>query len=176
MFRKITFLPTLGALVLATSGTAPLLAQPAAPEGSKPVARADVPVSARMGMHVGALVMEDLRQFVTDDKTLGSLYLRMLILAKQEAIGASCAAYELDQKRMVAMMMRTMRPLSEGVEPDVATSHLQRALRQYNTLLGGELAVFAYDPGAYCDAGKTLFKELGEYSEADSMLVLKPTG
>lgn len=176
MFRNFNLIPALGALALAVAGTTTAQAQGAPSESSKPVARADVPVSARMGMHVSALVLEDLKQYVTDDQKLGQMFLRMVILAKQEAIGASCAAYELDKQRMVALMMRTMRPLSEGVEKDVATSHLQRALRQYNTLLGGELAVFAYDPASYCEAGKTLFAELGEYPEAESILALKPAG
>ncbi len=176
MFRNFRMIPALGALALAVAGTAPAVAQTAPPEGSKPVARADVPVSARMGMHVSALVLEDLKQYVTDDEKLGAMFLRMVILAKQEAIGASCAAYELDKDRMAVLILRTMQPLSEGVEKDVAISHLQRALRQYNTLLGGELAVFAYDPAGYCAAGKTLFAELGEYPEADSMLALKPAG
>ena len=59
----------------------------------------------------GALVIADMRQFVTDDKTFGFLYLRMLILAQQEASEESCADYELDQKQMLAMMMHTIRAL-----------------------------------------------------------------
>ena len=44
---------------------------------------------------------------------------------------ASCAAYDCDQKQILAMMMRTIGPLTEGVDADLATSPLQRALRQY---------------------------------------------
>lgn len=80
-----------------------------------------------MGMHVSALVLEDLRQYVTDDEKLGAMFLRMVILAKQEAIGARCAAYELDKDRMAVLILRTMKPLSDGVEKDVAISHLLRA-------------------------------------------------
>lgn len=175
MFSKLYLIPALCAVALAFAGATPAQAQTATPQANTPVARKDVPVSARMSMKVGALVMEDLRQFVTDDKTLGFIYLRMVLLAKQEAIGVSCAAYELDQKRMVAAMFRTMGPLTQGVEKDVAQGNLQRALRQYNTLLGGEIAVFAYDPAAYCEAGKALFKDLSEDKEAESMFVLRPT-
>ncbi|MFN3863864.1 MAG: hypothetical protein ACK4RT_06225 [Erythrobacter sp.] len=176
MFRTFKLTPTLGALALFFFGTNPALAQSAPAGANQPVARTDVPVTARMGIHVSALVLEDLKQFVTDDEKLAAMFLRMAILAKQEAIGVNCAAYEIDKERMVALMMQTMRPLSEGVEKDVATAHLTRALRQYNTLLGGELAVFADDRAGYCAAGKTLFAELGENSEADSMLALKPAG
>lgn len=171
MFRKLNLIPALCALAFAGA----LQAQTATPsEGNRPVARSEVPVQARMSMHVGALVLEDLKQFVTDDEALGKMFLRMVILSKQEAIGIICAAYDLDQKRMVTLMFRTMRPLSEGVEKDLATSHLQRALRQYNTLLGSELAQFAYEPTGYCDAAKDLYTDLGEYSDADTMLALKP--
>ena len=141
---------------------------------TQPVARAEVPVQARMHMHVSAMVLEDLKQFVTDDGALGPMFLRMVILSKQEAIGKSCAAYDLDERRMVGLMLRTLAPLIEGAEKDVASSNLQRALRQYNTLLGSELAQFAYEPTGYCDAAEDLVKDLSEYSEADSVLALKP--
>jgi len=169
MLRKLHLIPALCALVLAAATQA----QTTVPEGSKPVPRADVPVQARMSMHVGALVLEDLKQYVTDDEKLGALYLRMLLLAKQEAIAASCAGYDLDKDRRVTLMLRTMRPLAEGMENGVASANLQRGLRQYNTLLGGELAQFAYEPTGYCNAAEDLVKELGEYPEAESMLVLK---
>lgn len=93
---------------------------PPAPFPCQPVIRSKLPVQARMHMHVGVLVPEDLRQFVTDDEILGKMFLHMVILAKQEAIGTSCAAYDLHQKRMVALMFRTLQPLSEGVDNEAA--------------------------------------------------------
>lgn len=178
MFRKSDLVPVLGAIAFAIGAASPAvaLAQDAASGETKPVARADVPVTARMGMHVSALVLEDLRQFVTDEQKLGPMFLRLVLLAKQEAIGTNCTAFDLDKQQLLTLMKRTVQPLSEGVEKDVATSQLHRALRQYNTLLGGELAVFAYDPDGYCDAAAVLFKELGEDGGADSMLAIKPAG
>ncbi|MEQ5787519.1 hypothetical protein J3454_06395 [Erythrobacter sp. NFXS35] len=170
MFRKLNLIPALCAFALA--GT--LQAQTTTiPEGSKPVARADVPVSARMGMHVSAMVLEEIKKFVPDDDKRGALFLRMSILAKQEAAAASCAAFELDQPRMVSVMMRTLRVLSDGTQSDLATAHLNRALRHYNTLLGGELAQFAYEPTSYCNAAGDFYNDLSEYPTEDSMLVLK---
>jgi len=166
MLRHRVLAPVLAALALATAGQAQTASSP-------PAARSEVSPNGRIAMHVGALVMEDLRQFIPDEATRGAIYMRMLLLAKQEAIGASCAAYTLDQQRMTATMIRTMRPISEGVSKDVGTANLGRALRQYHTLLGGELAQFAYDPGGYCDHAGQVFEELGGFAEDRSILVLK---
>ncbi len=174
MFRKISLIPALGALALAGAAQAQSFTPPS---GSTPVPRAEVPVQARMGMHVSALVLEDLRQIVPDQDKLQPLFLRLALLAKQEAIGHSCAAYTLDQRRMVSVMLRTTGTVigDQEMDKEAAQSTLNRVLRQYNTLLGGELAQFAYEPTGYCNAGKELYESLTSYAEADSPLVLKPT-
>lgn len=170
MIRNLILAPALAALALAAAAqaqTAP------APQGA-PAQRSEVSPNGRIAMHVGALVLEDLKQFIPDDTRRGGIYMRMLLLAKQEAIGASCAAYTLDQKRMAATMIRTMRPISEGVSKDVGNANLARALRQYHTLLGGELAQYAYDPSGYCGSARQVFDDLGAYPAEQSVLVLKP--
>lgn len=166
MLRTLALVPAALALALAAPASAQNADGPPAPRGA-------VGPNGRIAMHVGALVLEDLKQFVPDEAKRGAIYMRMILLAKQEAIGASCAAYALDQQRMAATMMRTMRPLSDGVSKDVGTANLARALRQYHTLLGGELAQFAYDPTGYCTNAQEVFDELGAYSGEQSILVLK---
>lgn len=167
MLRTCILAPAIAALALA----APAAAQTAS---GPPAARSEVAPNGRIAMHISAMVLEDLKQFIPDETKRGAVFMRMVLIAKQEAIGASCAAYTVDQKRMAAVMMRTMRPISEGVSKDVGTANLNRALRQYHTLLGGELAQFAYDPTSYCASAKDLVAELGTYPEAQSPLVLKP--
>ncbi|MFN3989189.1 MAG: hypothetical protein ACK4IS_02900 [Erythrobacter sp.] len=169
MLRTALFAPAVALVGLMLA--APLAAQTAS---GPPAARGEVNPNGRIAMHVSALVMEDLKQFITDETKRSSIFMRMVLVAKQEAIGSSCAAYVVDQKRLTAVMMRAMRPLSEGVSKDVATTNLNRALRQYHTLLGGELAQFAYDPDGYCNRAKQLVTDLGEYPEAQSPLVLQP--
>jgi len=169
MLRTSFFAPALAlaGLVLA----APLAAQTAS---GPPASRSEVNSNGRIAMHVSALVMEDLKQFIPDEAKRSGVFMRMVLVAKQEAIGSSCAAYVVDQKRLTAVMMRAMRPISQGASKDVATANLNRALRQYHTLLGGELAQFAHDPGGFCTRARQLVAELGEYPEAQSPLVLKP--
>ena len=166
MFRNIKFITAICAVAL--SGTA-LAQSNQVPPGSTSVARTEVPVQARMSMHVSALVLEDLRQIVPDEDKLGPMFLRMVLLSKQEAIGASCDAYTLDQKRMVAVMFRTIGELIKDQDTDkdkdAARDTLNRVLRQYSTLLGGELAQFGYDPTGFCESGKDLYKGLSEYPE-----------
>ncbi len=167
MLRTFLLAPAFAALVLAC----PAAAQTAS---GAPAARSEVPPNGRIAMHVSAMVLEDLKQFIPDETKRSGVFMRMVLIAKQEAIGASCAAYAVDQKRLTAVMMRAMRPISQGAAKDVATANQGRALRQYHTLLGGELAQFAYDPSAYCARAKELVAELGTYPEAQSPLVLKP--
>ncbi len=171
MLRKFLVSAALGTATIANSALAQTTARP---EGGKPVARAEVSAQARAAMHVNARVLDDLKQFVPDEETRAKMLLRMVILAKQEAIATSCAGYGLDQQRMFTMMLRTTMPLLDEKTPkDVRTANLNRALRQYNTLLGGELAQFSFNPNEYCDYAKTLMDDLGGYSEADTILVLK---
>lgn len=171
MLRKFLVAAALGTAALASGALAQANARP---EGSKPVARSEVSPQARAAMHVNARVLEDLKQFVPDEETRAKMLLRMVILAKQESIAASCAGYDLDQQRMFTLMFRTTMPLlDEKIAKDVRTANLNRALRQYNTLLGGELAQFSFDPKGYCDYAKTVVEDLSGYSEAETMLVLK---
>ena len=174
MFRKVTLIPALCALAL--SGAA--LGQPVTPPAeSKPVARSEVPVQARMAMHVSALVAENLKPLVPDDRQRGVLFLRMLMLAKQEALAHSCEAFTLDQKRHADVMLRAagevFRAQGQDQDAQAAQAVLNRMLRDYNTLLGGELAQFAYDPEGYCKAGEDLYQALSEYAEENSPLALK---
>ncbi|MFN3989940.1 MAG: hypothetical protein ACK4IS_06755 [Erythrobacter sp.] len=171
MLRKLLVAAALGTTAIATGALAQATLRP---EGSKPVARAEVSAEARAAMHVNARVLEDLTQLVPDEETRAKMMLRMVILAKQEAIAGSCAGHDLDQQRMFTLMYRTTMPLLDHKTPkDARTANLDRALRQYNTLLGSELAQFSFNPREYCDYARTLMEDLSGYSEAETMLVLK---
>lgn len=170
MLRTLFPASLLAALILA----APAQAQPgAAPQGSAPIARTEVAANGRVTMHVNGVVLADLAQFVPDEAKRATLALRLVLLAKQEAIGTSCAAFAIDQPRLAATMMRTMQPLSDGVSKDRADAHLNRALRQYHTLLGSELAQYSYDPSAYCAYAPQAYDDLASDPADQSLLVLK---
>jgi hypothetical protein len=171
MLRNILIASAGAALALASAAAAQTASRP---EGSKPVPRSEVNVQARMSMHVNGLVVEELKALVPDEKTRAQMVLRMMLVAKQEAIGHSCASYEVDQRRMANVMLRTVRPATEPAsDASKKVANLNEVLRKYNILLGAELSQFGYDPSGYCDYAKTLVKDLEEYSESDTILVLK---
>lgn len=181
MFRNITMIPALAALAALAAPAAALAQESAAspstlPEGSTLVERSEVRVQARMAMHVTAHALEDLKQYVEGDEAVGRMFLRMVLLAKQESTALSCAAYELDEKAMVSAMLRTLAPLANDGENNVFTTPLNRALRQYNTILGGELAQFAYDPDVYCNYGQQMIDELDDTAPEEGILVLRMAG
>lgn len=174
MFRKLTLIPALVALGFAL----PVAAQSAdpasaAPQG-KPISREDAAMQTRMSVHVNGTVLADLKPMVADEQKLGALFLRMVLLSKQEAVGASCAAYSLDKQRMVAAMLGTIVPVTEGLEKDQAQATINQVLRHYHTMLGGQLAQYAYNPDSFCGAGKDLYDSLVANGDGDKILVLTP--
>lgn len=175
MFSKIALVPALCGLALAGAVHAQ---SPAAPTDRKPVPRSEVPVQARMAMHVSALVSEDLKQLVPEDDKRGPLLLRLVLVAKQEALSHSCEGYTLDQRRHADVILRASGAVvrDKGADKDAAAAQaiLNQVIRRYNTLLGGELAQFAYDPSGFCTAGKELYESLLKSPERDSLLVLNP--
>ena len=73
MLRNFAIAPVITALALA-AGVAPAAAQTT---NGPPAARSQVPPNGRIAMHVSALVMEDLKQFIPDDwQSLLSNYLQ----------------------------------------------------------------------------------------------------
>ena len=99
-------------------------------------------------------LLEELKQYVTDDEKLGALLPADAVSwPSQEAIAASSASYDLDKDRRVTLMATApCARLAEGMgkwrgerEPPARACG-----SQYNTLLGGELAQFAYEPTGYC--------------------------
>lgn len=177
MFRKLSLVPALMALGLACPAAAqtaePAPAATPAPAGT-PVSSSEAPVQIRMSVHVNGHVLEDLRTVITDDKTLGPLLLRMVLISKQEAVGASCPDYSVDRKRMVSVMLGTIAPATEGLDPDRTQTTMNQILRHYHTMLGGALAQYAYDPDGFCAAGKDLYDRLVEDADGDKVLVLMP--
>jgi hypothetical protein len=176
MLRNHTLIPALIALGLAGAATAAQSPEPPAPATppAKLVNRAEAAPQTRMSVHVNGIVLEELRSLVPDEAKLGPLFLRMVLVAKQEAIGASCDAYTVDQKRMVAVMLGTIAPAVEGLDKDKTQSTINALVRQYHTMLGGELAAAGFDQAGYCTAGKELFDQISGNVEKDKILVLMP--
>jgi hypothetical protein len=172
MHRKLTLIPALVALGLAC----PAIAQPAdapAPAGKK-ISRAETTLSTRIAVAVNGHVLEDLKPVITDEAKLGPLFLRMVLVAKQEAVGASCVDYSVDKKRQVAVMLGSLAPALEGLEKDKAQPVVNQILRHYHTMLGGALAQHAADPDGFCAAGKDLYERLSADADGDKVLILTP--
>lgn len=147
-------------------------AQNADPAGSKLVARNEVPVNGRMAMHVHSYALKELETVVTDRDVVQPMFLRLILIAKQEATAISCEGFEKDDKRMLPAMWRTLQPVIQGAEPGVPNARLNTALRAYNIMMGGELAIFAQDPDGYCDYGKKVVDEIGMSEDEKSLLVI----
>lgn len=150
-------------------------AQQAAADSGAMVRRSDVPVSARMGMHVHSYAMKELEAAVPERDIMQPLFLRLILLAKQEATAISCEGFEKDGKRMIPVMFRTLQPILQGAEPGKPNPKVEAALRAYHTMMGGELAIFAQDPDGFCEYSQQMVEELGKSEDEKSLLVITQT-
>lgn len=178
MYRTLIVIPALVALALACPAAAQTAAPPADGAAGTPnvkkIGRNDVSVSTRIGVEVNGHALEALRPVVTDESKLGPLFLRMVLIARQEAVGARCAAYSVDPKRQVAVMLGAIAPAVEGLEMDAAQTTTSQILRHYHTMLGGAIAQYAVDPDGFCAAGEELYKRLSGEAESEQTLILTP--
>jgi hypothetical protein len=174
MHRTLTLIPALVALVLACPVAAQSAEAPANASATRKISRAETTLSTRIAVAVNGHVLEDLKPVITDQAKLGPLFMRMVLVAKQEAVGANCAAYSVDRKQQVATMLGSIAPALEGLEQDKAQSTINQVLRHYHTMLGGALAQHAADPDGFCAAGKDLYERLSADADGDKVLILTP--
>lgn len=137
------------------------LAGAAVAQSGDPVARGDLSPIDRMNMAVGTHVFETLTSM---DMIEPGDILRLAIVAEQKAIALTCDGYEVDEGRFSAVMAEAIGSLidTESSEGGAITLPFMIAYSGYATLLGGNLAVAAYDPDAMCALGAVLREELSE--------------
>ena len=132
-----------------------------------------MPVQTRMSMHVNSHALEHMQTAIADELAL-PLFLRFILIAKQESTAISCAAWQLDNDRMVPIVFKAIAPLTVGSKKGKPNPRIDAAMRAYHMILGGELAQFASNPTGYCDYAKELAADLGQYKPEESVLVIKP--
>jgi hypothetical protein len=127
-----------------------------------PVARADLSAVERMNMGVSTYVFETLTSY--EGMIAPQDILRLAIIAKQKAVSLTCDGYDVDENRFNAAMVEAIGSLidTETSEGGAITLPFMIAYSGYATLLGGNLAVAADDPGAMCAEGAVLREELSE--------------
>ncbi|MFN4239610.1 MAG: hypothetical protein ACK4E5_03095 [Erythrobacter cryptus] len=168
MLRKI-FLLTAACTLLFGQNVA---AQNAAGQTATLVRRSETPVSARMGMHVHSYALKELEAAVPARDVMQPLFLRLVLLAKQEATAISCEGFEKDRDLMIRAMFRTLKPVLEGAEAGKPNSQADAVMRAYHIMMGGELAIFAQDPDGFCEYSQKLVEELGKSEDEKSLLVI----
>ncbi|MFN3847064.1 MAG: hypothetical protein ACK4RZ_14745 [Paracoccaceae bacterium] len=116
----------------------------------------------RMNMAVASHVFETLSAY--EGMIARENILRLAIIAKQKVVSLSCDGYPLDEARFNIAMNDVIGSLmkTEGSEDGAITLPFMIAYSGFTTLLGGNLAVAAYDPAAICAEGATLRDELSE--------------
>lgn len=91
--------------------------------------------------------------------------LRLFAVARQEALATSCDGYELDMARYTAVLNDILAGLREGTEPGAENLPVDVAMSAYSVVLGGQIAVGAFDQAAYCASGAEIRAELATDSE-----------
>lgn len=152
-------------LAVATLLVAPAAA--GAQETGKPVDRASVGPEGKMGLQVTNYAFKVLEGTVPPGKTL-----RLMIIAKQRAIATACEEFDIDESRYQAAMTVALEDVAKLAKDGEANPALRKTLFAYGTMLGGELAISAYNPDKYCAYGKELRAELAEDKNAN-LLVFK---
>lgn len=133
----------------------------------KLVDRASVGPEGKMNSQFTSFAFKSLEGLVPPGKIL-----RLMFIAKQRALATACEQFDVDESRYrdaMAIALDEVIKLTKEGENNLA---VDRAMFGYATLLGGELAVSAYNPDDYCANGIELKSELGEKPEA-KLLILK---
>ncbi len=145
--------------LVSTAGMA--VAQTAAPAGD-PVDRASLSATDRMSMAFTSHVFDTLTSY--EGMMNPTDILRLAIIAKQRAVAETCEGFTVDETRFNAAMQGAIGSLidTETSEGGAITLPFMIAYSGYATLLGGNLALAAYDPDAMCAHGAQLREELSE--------------
>lgn len=132
-----------------------------------PVDRAAVGPEGKMGLQVTNYAFQTLKDVVPPQKTL-----RLLLIAKQRALATTCAEFDVDNDRFTSAMAVALEDVTKLTKPNEANLALRTTLFAYGTMVGGELAISAYNPDSYCANGRELRDELKEDPSAN-ILILK---
>jgi hypothetical protein len=147
--------------IIAISIFAAVPAAASEPVGT-PVDRASVGAEGKMGIQVANYAMDSLQGIVPQPKIF-----RLMLLAKQKALASSCEEFTIDDEKYKAAMAVALEDVTRLVSPSDANPALRKVLFGYGTLLGGELAIAAYNPASYCAAGRDLRAEMAEDGSAN---------
>lgn len=138
-------------------------------ETGAPVDLASASPEARMNMAVTAHVFDYFVEFeglleVED-------IFRLSLIAKMKALSMTCEGFDIDSVRYSAALGGVMGPLYRmshaGDQPQPSDNILVTiAMSGYSMLVGGNLAVAAYNPEGFCKAGEVLRAELIEDNAA----------
>lgn len=143
------------ALLLALSVAPAALAQ-----DQTPVARDEVPPDRRMGMQVHSQAFRMVETLLEPQMTL-----RMALVARQKAAAVTCDGFAVDDARFGEVMAKALEKLSSLTAAGENNLPFDTALYAYFTMFGGELAIAALDPDAYCSAAEALRTELADDAE-----------
>jgi hypothetical protein len=141
---------------------------------NQPVPRGDVKPLNRMAMHVHAVVAPELARLLPAADVL-----KLVIVAEQAGIAASCAAYDLDAERFGTVMNRLLAPVQALVAEGQQNLPLDVVMGGFATIKGGALARAGYDMATFCAEAEGLMQELLEHSAEtpdESILVLARKG
>jgi hypothetical protein len=99
--------------------------------------------------------------------------LRVLIVARQSATASSCDGYEVDEEKFRTVMNDIVAKLAELTEEGQNNLPIDSVMAGYYTVLGGQLAIAAYDLDAYCAAAAEVREALKD--DADGRLSIWKT-
>lgn len=156
---KTTLLSALCGLALAGNALA---------QENKPVPRTDLEPADRMAMHVMSYAFEHMADLIPPEKKL-----QLAMVAKQRAAADSCDGFEIDNQKYIAVMNATMADVVGLVEDGKENLVTDRVMFGFGMMMGGELALAAYDPEGYCAYGAELRAELEEDDKDGLVFVLK---
>jgi len=142
-----------------------LMTTAATAQTGTPVDLASASPEARMNMAVTAHVFDYFVEFeglleVADVFSLS-------LIAKMKALSMTCEGFDLDRVRYTAAIGDVIGPLyrisADGEQPMHSGNPLVTiAMSGYSMLVGGNLAVAAYNPDGFCAAGEELRAHLIE--------------
>jgi hypothetical protein len=124
-----------------------------------PVDRASVGPEGKMGIQVANYTIDSLQDILPQPKIF-----RLMLLAKQKALATACDEFTIEEEKYRAAMAVALEDVTKLTAESDANPALRKVLFGYGILLGGELAISAYNPASYCAAGHDLRAELAEDS------------
>jgi hypothetical protein len=160
--RKLV--PAICLALMTTSATA---------QNAEPVERASLSPEARMNMAITAHVFD---YFARHEGLMEAQDVFLLsLIAKMKAVSQVCEGFDLDHERYTSLMREIIGPLflmSRGAEPGHPSSNplVTIAMSGYSMLVGGNLAVAAYNPDGFCAAGEELRTQLAEDNAAHLLI------